>query len=185
MTDLGLAAYGRGDRQTARSYFDASHVAAGQGQTAELFDVALVHGFLAILDCEEGRYLQAAEHLAEALPIWQRLNNQENLAEWLSGGCRTRHCAARTMNPAPASWGGPSRFGMLVGHAFTLPERVAYDRAEQSLRTVLGAEAYEAAAESGAAMPVQQALADAAAYLDKVRSAASKPDCPTNRPDSA
>ena len=74
----------------------------------------------------------------------------------------------------------------MVGHAFTLPERVAYDRAEQSLRTVLGAEAYEAAAESGAAMPVQQALADAAAYLDKVRSAASKPEtAPRNRPDSA
>jgi DNA-binding CsgD family transcriptional regulator len=164
ITDLGLAAYGRGDHQSARSYFDASHVAAGQGQAAELFDIALVHGFLAILDCEEGRYSQAAEHLVAALPIWQRLNNQENLAEWFAEVAVL--ATARGDHESGARFlGRATGLRDAVGHAFTLPERAAYDRAEQSLRAVLGAQAYEAEAD----MPSQDVLDDAAAYLEKVR----------------
>ena len=92
ITDLGLAAYGPATGRRRGAISTRHTWPRARARQLNCFDVALVHGFLAILDCEEGRYLQAAEHLAEALPIWQRLDDP-NLRGMVSGGCRTRHCA--------------------------------------------------------------------------------------------
>ena len=55
-----------------------------------------------------------------------------------------------------------------IGHAFLLPERVVYERTEQSLREALGEEALNRAWQAGGATPMQQAVADASRFLDQV-----------------
>jgi predicted ATPase/DNA-binding CsgD family transcriptional regulator len=180
LCSLGLSALGLEDFGRVRDYFEPAlsafqasleKASAAQWQEDQLFDVAVIHGYLALLECAEGHYPHAAEHLAEAKLIWQRLNNQENTAEWLAdvavlANAREDHeSGARFMARAIA-------LRDAVGHVFALPERVAYERAEQSLRAALGTDAYDSATECGAAMPVQQALVDAATYLAQVRSSA-------------
>jgi predicted ATPase/DNA-binding CsgD family transcriptional regulator len=180
LCSLGLSALGLEDFGRVRDYFEPALSAfqaslekapAAQWQEDQIFDVAIIHGYLALLECAEGQYPQAAEHLAEAMPIWQRLNNQENIAEWLAdvavlANARGDHeFGARFMARAIA-------LRDAVGHAFTLPERAAYERAEQSLRAALGPEVYDSATGAGALLPVPQALADASAYLDRIRAAA-------------
>jgi predicted ATPase/DNA-binding CsgD family transcriptional regulator len=174
--NIGWAAYGRGDRQMARTYVEAA--LADESSWADQFDVAHDHGFLAIIDCEEGHFKSAAQHLLDALVIWRLINSQENISEWLADVSLVAEAIGDHENGA-RFLGRAIALKDAVGHAFVLPERAAYERAEQFLRDTLGPEAYESARQAGASTPLAQALDEAAAFLERVSAPAS--DTQTHR----
>lgn len=171
---LGQAAFGRGDRESARQHLETALAAQW---SSDLFDAAVLHGYIALLDCDEGRIQPAAEHLLGALPIWRDLKSQENTSEWLADvaliadAIGDHERGARFLGSAIA-------LRDAVGHAFVLPERAAYERVEQSLRDALGADAYERAWSAGAATRLQQSLDEASDFLERVRAGdtAQKPE---------
>jgi DNA-binding NarL/FixJ family response regulator len=52
-----------------------------------------------------------------------------------------------------------------LGHAFTLPERAAFERGRETARIALGAETFASAERAGKALRLAQALTEARAFL--------------------
>jgi non-specific serine/threonine protein kinase len=163
---LGQVKYGQRELDMAAMLLEEA--ITGNRGYVDQFDLAAALGFLALVRCDQRRHQDAASLLAEALPIWQDLDSQENLAEWLAdvatlaAGSSLEEAGARFM-------GAASTLRDVLGHAFVLPERNAYERAEQSMRDALGLAAYDRARQAGSSTPIQQALADATAFLEQVR----------------
>jgi DNA-binding CsgD family transcriptional regulator len=163
---LGQIKYGQRELDMAAMLLEEA--IAGNRGYVDQFDLAAALGYLALVRCDQRQHQDAASLLAEALPIWQDLDSQENLAEWLAdvatlaAGSSLEEAGARFM-------GAASTLRDAVGHAFVLPERNAYERAEQSMRDALGLAAYDRARQAGSSTPIQQALADATAFLEQVR----------------
>jgi len=166
---LGQAAHGKGDLISARtSYEDAL---AAEQQFPNPFNTAIVLGYLALLDCQEGAYPEAATRLTEALAIWRDLNNQENIAECLAQVAVLANAIGDREASVHFVAAGIS-LRDAIGHAFVLPERAAYERAEQSLRETLSPDAYDRAYQAGADQPLDKVLDEASAFLARICSAA-------------
>jgi ATP/maltotriose-dependent transcriptional regulator MalT len=163
---LGQVAYGRGDLDQAIVEYQEAR--AAQRQSGDLFDVASISGYLALVRCEQGQFGEAATLLAEALQIWRDLNNQENLSEWLAD-VATLAVACGTPRLGASLLASASALRDAVGHAFVLPERATYERTEQLLRDALGSERFADAWQAGSTQPAQQAIADASAFLDTLQ----------------
>jgi predicted ATPase/DNA-binding CsgD family transcriptional regulator len=166
-TMLGQAAFGRGDLDTAQTWYETA--LRSEREIGSDFDIKLNLRYLALVDIEWGRHANAASYQAEALQYLLRLRNQENTAEWLAEVAALADATGELKSGA-RFLGAAAALRDAVGHAFVLPERAVYERAEQSIRDRLGSERFAQARQEGAAMPVQQATAEASAFLDQIRS---------------
>jgi predicted ATPase/DNA-binding CsgD family transcriptional regulator len=167
LTILGQAAFGRGDLDAAESLYETALQA--EREVGSGFDIKLNLRYLALVLIERGRYPDAASRQAEALPYLLELRNQENTAEWLAEVAVLAE-ATGELESGARFVGAAQTLRDTVGHAFSLPERAVYERAEQSIRDRLGGERFAKAWQAGAAMPIQQATAEATAFLDQIRS---------------
>jgi predicted ATPase/DNA-binding CsgD family transcriptional regulator len=159
---LGLAAFGRGDLNTAESiYTEALAVLRKEGDE---FEVALLLGYLSLIRSEQERYQDAASLLIEALPHWQRLNNLENISEWLLDAAVIANGVGQPESGTRFA-AAASTIQDAVSHALVLPERAVYERAEESLRGALGEQDFVRAWQAGAALSIPQAVAEASTFL--------------------
>lgn len=176
LTDLGMAAYGQGD--LARAEQILTDVVALYRTFADPFGAALTLGYLGLVACDRGDHALAAARFTESLPLWQEMGNQENRAEWLAG---VASLAAARAEPELAArlFGAAERLRDTLGHAFTLPERAAFERGAGAARAVSGASAYAAAEAAGWALSVEQALAEASRFLAAIEGPAPSPESTT------
>jgi DNA-binding CsgD family transcriptional regulator len=169
---LGQAAQGRGDLTSARTYLEDALAAERQGTNR--FDVALIQGYLALLDCEQGAHQEAAARLTEALVTWRELRSQVNISEWLAeiavlaNATGERDASARFLSAANV-------LRDAVGHVFALPERAAFERTERSLRDALNPDDYARAYQTGADQPLDTVLDEASAFLTRICSVDDPP----------
>ncbi|HYP59093.1 MAG TPA: LuxR C-terminal-related transcriptional regulator [Thermomicrobiales bacterium] len=165
---LGQAAQGKGDLTLARTHFEEALAAQRKGTNP--FEVAFLLGYIALLDCVEGTYREAATRLEEALAIWRNLNGQENIAEWLADVAvlanATGDCVSGARYLAAAN-----ALRHALGHAFVLPERAIYESTEQSLRDALNPGDYACAHQTGSGQPLNKTLEQASAFLTQMQSA--------------
>jgi DNA-binding NarL/FixJ family response regulator len=102
------------------------------------------------------------------------MGNRENQAEWLAGAAAL--AAARgEAERAGRLFGAAEALRDALGHAFTLPERSAFERGAETARADLGSDAFAAAEATGKGLPHEQALAEASGFL----ASAAEPSRPT------
>jgi DNA-binding CsgD family transcriptional regulator/tetratricopeptide (TPR) repeat protein len=171
-THMAEAEFGRGNLETAAELLTESIDA--HRRSANEFHVAVELGCLALVRIGQGRHRDAAQLLEDVLPIWQKLRSQENLSEWLAN---VATLAVGTGSPETGArfMGAATELRDTAGHAFTLPHRAAYERAEASLQDAPGSDLYARARQSGAAMLMPQAIAEASAFLERVREPVAAP----------
>jgi predicted ATPase/DNA-binding CsgD family transcriptional regulator len=170
----GLAAFGRGDLDTAESLY--KEALAARREDGDAFDVALILGYLSLLRSEQERYRDAASLLIEALPLWQELNSQENISEWLLDAAVIANGVGQPESGTRFA-AAASAIRDAVSHALVLPERAAYERAEVSLRGARGEEGFIRAWQAGAALSIRQAVAEASTFLSALlQTAAPRPE---------
>jgi DNA-binding CsgD family transcriptional regulator len=169
-SDLGMAAFGQGDLARANEILEET--LALYRMFAESFGTALTLGYMGLVATEQGDLTGAAARFAASLPLWQEMGNRENQAEWLAGvanlaadrGEYTR--AARLFGAADA-------LRNTLGHAFTLPERAAYERGVDAARPTLGDTGFVTTEAIGQTMTLEAALAEASQFLSSIAASAS------------
>jgi len=169
--NLGLAAYGQGDLARAAANFEDA-LALGR-DLADTFQIAVNVGYLGLVACDRGDFAEAATQFAASLPLWQEIGSRELVAEWLAE-VATLATAAGAPERAARLIGAAEALRDVLSHAFTLPERAAFERAAGAARTALGDIAFAAAWADGKSLPLPRALDEASAFLASV-SAPSPP----------
>jgi DNA-binding CsgD family transcriptional regulator len=165
LTDLGMAAYGQGDLARAKHILEE---ALKLYQTlTEPFGTALTLGYLGLVDTDLGDHTGAAVRFAASLPLWQEMGNQENQSEWLAG-VATLAAARGEARPSARLFGAADALRNTLGHAFTLPERAAYERGVVAARSALGDAGFVVAEAAGQRLPLEQALTEASTLLSSV-----------------
>jgi predicted ATPase/DNA-binding CsgD family transcriptional regulator len=169
---VAQAADARGHYAEAAALLEES--LAVHRKSGDSYDVAIELGCLARVRCNQGEYSAAASLLAESLAVWRHLKSQENLAEWLAD-VATLAAACGPAGTGATLLASASNLRDAVGHAFNLPERTAYERAEQSLRGALGSDEFDLTWQTGAAMPVPQAVAVATDFINRLQAPGTAP----------
>jgi non-specific serine/threonine protein kinase len=129
--------------------------------------------------CDRGDRSGAAARFLEGLQVWQQLGTRERLANWLAGvGTLAATCQAAEQ--AARYFGAAKAMRDFLGYAFVLPERSVFERGTGTARTALGETAFAAAWAAGQALPLDQVIAEASAFLSSLR----EPD-PSTQPRGA
>jgi len=164
-TDLGMAAYGHGD--LARAEQNLEEALALYQMFPDPFGTALTLGYRGLVACDRGDHAGAAARFAASLPLWQEMGNRENQAEWLAG---VATLAAALSQPEQASrlFGAAEALRDTLGHAFTPPERTAFERGTNTARSALGPAAFATAEAAGRALSLDLALVEASRFLASV-----------------
>jgi non-specific serine/threonine protein kinase len=161
-TDLGAALLGLGDLDHAESAFTAA--LEEHRRVGDESHVAYTLVYLGLLTLERGELAAAATFLTEALPLRLRVATSETLDEWLAAAA-TLAAAGGLPRHAARLLGAADGLRTAAGHEFAFPERTIFARTEQAVRAALGDPAFAAFHAAGRALPVERAVADAAALL--------------------
>lgn len=171
-TDLGIAAFGRGHFEEATTILEDA-----LAQQRELGDTTLkayTLGYLALVACAQGYHHTAAARFTESLPLWQEAGTRETLAEWLAGVATLATSLGETER-AVRLFGAAAALRDRLGHAFVLPERATFERAQRIAQAALGGPAFAAVWAAGGAVPLEQALEEATAFLARTPAALRAP----------
>jgi non-specific serine/threonine protein kinase len=157
--DLGAASLGVGDYDRAAALFDDALLRSRARD--DRFDTVYALGYLGLTACAMRDAAMATSRYAEAIPLWRTLQAPELVAEGLAGAATV---AALLGSPERSAnlYGAADALRERAGHAFTLPERELFERAQRSVRERLGECAYAAAYDAGRQLTVDQAIAEAA-----------------------
>jgi non-specific serine/threonine protein kinase len=160
-----MAAYGQGDLGQAEQNLEEA--LALYHRFPDPFGTALTLGYLGLVACDQGDHTGAAARFAAGLPLWQKMGNRENQAEWLAG---VATLAAARAEPGQAArlFGAAEALRDALGHAFTLPERTAFERGVETARAAQGPTAFATAEAAGQALPLELALAEASRFLSSI-----------------
>ncbi|MFL5758953.1 MAG: ATP-binding protein [Thermomicrobiales bacterium] len=172
-TDLGMAAFGQSDLDRAESIL--GETLALYRTFGEPFGTALTLGYLGLVATELGKYVEAADRFAASIPLWQAMGNRENQAEWLAG-VATLAAAYGQFTTSARLFGAADALRDTLGHAFTLPERAAYERGINAVRSALGDKGFTTTELIGQSLPLAQALTEAATFLSEVAAAIAPAD---------
>jgi non-specific serine/threonine protein kinase len=178
---LGRAVWGQGDLAAATAILEES--LAVYHELEDPLNAASTLTHLGFVACDRGDRVGAAARFAAGLPLRRQLGSQEALAVWLAGvatlaaTCGEPERAARFVGAAEGLRG-------LLGSAFKLPERAAFDRATGGTRLALGDPGFAVAWAAGQALPLGQALDEAAEFLTLV-AAPAPPAEPRGAADTA
>jgi DNA-binding CsgD family transcriptional regulator len=162
LVDLTLAHWGLGDLQRTTVMLDQA--SARFRARGSRFNVAIFDGYRGLIAVERGDFAAAAGRFTASWPFWEETGHQENIAEWLAG-VAALGAAMRRSERAARLMGAATALRDRLGHAFVLPERSSFDRAEQALRRDLDAAAFATADAAGRSMPLEQAIAEAVVML--------------------
>jgi non-specific serine/threonine protein kinase len=163
---LGAAAFGRGDLARAAALLEEA--IARFGERGELAGgVWWAANYLALVECARGDRAEAAARFAANLALWRTAGRREPLADTLAG-VATLAAASGAPEPAARLFGAAEALRDLLGYAVLLPERAAFERGASTARIALGDAAFAAAEEAGRSLSLEQAMAEAAAFLASV-----------------
>jgi DNA-binding CsgD family transcriptional regulator/tetratricopeptide (TPR) repeat protein len=172
-SDLGRAVYGRGDLAEATAIFEDS--LAVFSDLDDPLNTAMTLNHLGFVACDRGDRAGTAARFAAGLPLWRRLGFQGGLTAWLAG-VATLAATCGAPERAARLFGAAQGLRDLLGHASGQPERAAFDRAAGGTRLALGDAGFAAAWAAGQALPLEQALDEASAFLAAVAAPAPPPD---------
>jgi predicted ATPase/DNA-binding CsgD family transcriptional regulator len=172
-TDLGMAAYGQGD--LARAEQNLEEALALYRTFPDPFGTALTLGYRGLVACDRGDHAGAAARFAASLPLWQEMGNRENQAEWLAG-VATLAAARGKPEQAARLFGAAEALRDILGHAFTLPERAAFERGTDAARSAHGPATFAAAEAAGQALSLDLALVEASRFLASIMEPAQETD---------
>jgi DNA-binding CsgD family transcriptional regulator len=149
-------------------------------ELGDRLNTALTLNYLGIVACDRGDRAGAAARFAAGLPLWTQLGDLWPLADWLAG---VATLAVRCGAPERAArlFGAAEALCVELGHAFSLPERASFERAIAAARTALGEAEFAGGLAAGRALPLEQALDEAAAFLATI----AEPAPPAERPPVA
>jgi DNA-binding CsgD family transcriptional regulator len=159
---LGLAIFGQGD--TERATLHLEQTLALMRELDNRGTIGLVLNTLGLVGCVRGDLPGATQRFAEALRQWQAIGSRENLVETLSG-VATLAAACGRPRWAAHFFGAAERQRVELGHVVGLPERSAYEAAEQATRAELGEAAFAVAYKTGGNTSFEQALDEASRFL--------------------
>ena len=162
---LGMAAYGAGDLERA-AVLQEEVLGAFRALDDPYREVVSL-GYLGMIACDRGNTAEAATWFAAALPLLRATGGRETLAEWLAG-VATLAAARGASETAARLAGAAETLRERTGHAFTLPERAAFERGAGVARAALGETGFSAAEGAGRALLLEQAVTEAAEFLDAV-----------------
>jgi non-specific serine/threonine protein kinase len=160
--DLGILALGVGDAARAADWLkDALRL---HEELGDRFNVAVTLGYLGLAARAAGDPAGAAAKYTAALPLWLEIGSRDNLAEWLAGVATLAADAGQSEESARL-FGAGEEMRERLGHAYALPEREFFERAESAARAQLGDSAFEAAWTEGRTRSLEQATAEATTFL--------------------
>ena len=171
-SELGHAAYGRGDLAAAAAW--AQEALAGHQRLADPWGTALDLELLALIACTQGDPTAAASWFAESLESRRAVDEPGGLADWLAGAA-TVAAASGQAQPAVRLFAAARALGERTGYVFHLPRRATYERGEASAERGLGQRAVVAVREAGRVLPLEEAIAEAAALVDELAASADSP----------
>jgi non-specific serine/threonine protein kinase len=174
---LGRAVHGQGDSAKATAILESS--LATHQELADSLNAALTLNYLGFIACDRGDQAAAAARFAAGLPLWRQLGTREMQADWLAG---VAALAAIHGTPKRAArlFGAATGLRDSLGHAFTLPERIVFDRAAAAARAALGDNEFAAAWSAGQTQPLDQSLDEASEFLSLIT-----PPAPPSEPRGA
>jgi non-specific serine/threonine protein kinase len=159
---LGLIAYARRDWDRAVPLLTEA-VSLYEAGGDEIGASDPLH-YLALIACERGDLGGATEIIADVLERLRRRGSEPALADGLADAATLAACRGNFAASARL-FGAAARVLEAGGGTYSLPGRAAYERAEASARQNLGEEACRTAFESGRALPLERALAEAEGLL--------------------
>lgn len=174
--ELGRVRYGQGDHEHAAALLEQALTEFRD--LDDRWSLGLTLNSLGLVDALRGERPRAAERLLEALELWRAFANKENLAEWVAT-VATLAAASGAPRRAARLFGAAEALRAEIGHAFVLPDAHFFSEAEGTIRVHLGEHAFLAEQAAGRALPLDQALEDAVAFLSgvpEVPNAAARPD---------
>jgi DNA-binding CsgD family transcriptional regulator len=160
-----MAGYGQGD--LARAEQNLEEALALYRRFPDPFGTALTLGYLGLVACDRDDHTGAAARFASSLPMWQQMGNRENQAEWLAG-VATLAAARAEPEQAARLFGAAEALRDALGHAFTLPERAAFERGADAARAALAPATFATAETAGQALSLDQAVTEASRFLSSV-----------------
>jgi non-specific serine/threonine protein kinase len=161
---LGVVAYGRGELERAVGLW-RDVLMAGRA-FGDPLTVTWCLNYLGLVACEQGDLQRAAETLGEALSrtLTGAMRHHWTQVLWTLAVL----ASATGENSAGAALMGASE-AAAEGHGWNLPERVAYERAQQRLHMGLGDEAFAVAWKHGSRMLTDEVVATAEDVLTAAR----------------
>ncbi|MGH2616151.1 MAG: ATP-binding protein, partial [Thermomicrobiales bacterium] len=163
LDNLGRVACFAGDHDRAAAFLARALDLSRAGN--DTYQIASALSVLGELARRQGDHSRATALYQEALILRRRLGERRLLAECLRGLARI---AAATQQPERAARlaGAEDALREAIGTALSpLPEGERYKRDLDALRNVLGAEAFTVAWREGRALPLEDALDEAAALV--------------------
>jgi tetratricopeptide (TPR) repeat protein len=120
--------------------------------------------YLGLISCAAGDLDEAARWFREVVTRLRQLGSRVAIAVGLAD-VATLAAAREAWQPAVRLFANAEALLQAESAAFSLPARDHYERAHARAREALGDAAYEAAAGAGAALTLEQALAETEAVL--------------------
>jgi ATP/maltotriose-dependent transcriptional regulator MalT len=161
---LGAAAYGRSHLARAAVLLEEA-LALLHDLGEQTGGVWWATSYLALVACARGDLAAAAAGFAANLDWCQKAGYQESLVDTLAGVAALA-ASGGAYEQAARLFGAAGALRDLLGHAFLLPERDAFEQGARAARGALGEAAFAAAA--AGALPPDQAVAEAVTYLATV-----------------
>lgn len=167
---VGAAAFGQGDLARAAVVLEDG-IALCRALEEPGSGAWWAANFLALVECARGDRASAAARLVENLSVW---GTGEPLAETLAG-VAVLAVVSGASEQAARLFGAAEALRDRLGHAFLLPERAAFERGLDTARAVLGEVDFASARAAGCALPLEETLAEATAFLASVAESEPRP----------
>ena len=157
---LGIVTYGRGDHAGAAVLLE--EVRDRWREEGDTVGTATVLSHLALMATEQGDAACAAANLADAVGLLSSaaVKHKRTVAFCLAGAAVIAASIGQAEHAARL-FGAAAGVNAALGSTPALPERAAYERATAMARAQLGVPAFEAAWRGGAALSLEQAIAEA------------------------
>jgi predicted ATPase/DNA-binding CsgD family transcriptional regulator len=166
LVHLGVVAWGQGDRDRAIAFVsEALVVQRVAGDLASRGAESLA--FLGLFACEHGDFRRSVEYQRESLSLHLEMGYREVLAANLANVAMLAG-AVQWPDEAARLFGAAVGQREAIGNPFKLPERAVYDRAIGIARVSAGDDAFAAAWDTGRALSLTEAAAEAFTVLDEI-----------------
>jgi non-specific serine/threonine protein kinase len=156
-------AYLRGDLAGAATLLDAA--LALYHSLDDPWGLAVTLSARGLVTCDQGDHDRAAALFVESLAHWRSVGTKEILADWLA---RVATLAATRGQAERAArlFGATDALIESIGYNFEHSERMRHLIALTTARTALGEPAFAVAQATGRALPLEEAIAEAATMPD-------------------
>ncbi len=160
--NLGMLTYWRGDLKQAATLLEKAVVFYLHEGDRYAYGAAAALGDLALVNCDQGDHSCAGARFVESIMRWRAVGTKEGIVDSLAR-VAVLAMARGQVGQAARLLGAAEALGAAIGYAFELPERARLERLTVAIRADLGEAALSAARAAGAALPIEQAIAEAVA----------------------